>query len=97
MPRTPCQNLALRVGVDRFHVDFNRSGRVGALLRVLEPGFVEAGDAITLVERPRHGVTVGHLAIGPTTEQWQALLDDGVPLATSVRDKARRAVRRAQS
>jgi MOSC domain-containing protein YiiM len=95
MPRTPCQNLALRIGIDRFHVDFNRSGRVGALLRVIEPGSVQAGDPVTLLERPAHGVTVGHLATGPTPEQWQSLLDDGVPLARSVREKARRAVRRA--
>ncbi len=95
MPRTPCQNLALRIGIDRFHVDFNRSGRVGALLCVIEPGSVQAGDPVSLLERPEHGVTVGHLATGPTPEQWQALLDDGVPLARSVREKARRAVRRA--
>jgi MOSC domain-containing protein YiiM len=34
MPRTPCQNLSQRMGIDRFHVRFNATGRVGALLRV---------------------------------------------------------------
>ena len=40
MPRTPCHNLSLRIGIDNFHIRFNTSGRVGAMLKVHEPGLV---------------------------------------------------------
>lgn len=93
MPRTPCENLALRVGVERFHVRFNSTGRVGAMLRVVRPGTVSAGDSI-IVTAPGHGVAVSDLATGADAVRMQRLLDSGVPLARSVRAKARRVVRR---
>ena len=94
MPRTPCENLSLRMGMDGFHLRFNATGRVGALLKVLTPGNVTAADPITVDERPDHGVTVADLATGPDAQQMQRLLDSGVPLAKSVRAKAQRIVRR---
>ncbi len=93
MPRTPCENLSLRMGIEKFHVRFNASGRVGAMLRVLHPGTVASGDPI-VVTAPGHRVTVADLATGPDAEQMQRLLDSGVPLTKSVRAKARRVVRR---
>lgn len=95
MPRTPCDNLSLRMGIEKFHLRFNRTGRVGAMLKVLEPGTVRAGDPIRLEYRPEHGVRVADLATGPDADQMQRLLDSGVPLAKNVRAKARRIVRRA--
>lgn len=97
MPRTPCENLSLRMGIERFHIRFNSTGRVGALLRVLEPGVLRAGDAVTVVDRPSHGVRVADLATGPDARQMQRLLDSGIPLATSVRAKAQRILRRART
>ena len=94
MPRTPCQNLAMRMEIEGFHMRFNESGRVGAMLRVVEPGAVAAGDAVEVVERPAHEVTVGLLATGPDAAQYQALLDSGVPLARKVRGKAQRVAAR---
>jgi MOSC domain-containing protein YiiM len=95
MPRTPCENLSLRMGIERFHVRFNNTGRVGALLRVLHPGVVCAGDTVTVVDRPSHGVRIADLAAGPDAAQMQRLLDSGIPLAKNVRAKASRIVRRA--
>jgi MOSC domain-containing protein YiiM len=95
MPRSPCENLSLRMRIDRFHERFNATGRVGALLKVLSPGTITAGDQITVHERPTHGVTVSDLATSLDAEQMQRLLDSGVPLARRVQDKARRLVRRA--
>jgi MOSC domain-containing protein YiiM len=40
---------------------FAKGLRLGAYLRVLEPGELGAGDAIALVERPDRGVTVGQV------------------------------------
>jgi MOSC domain-containing protein YiiM len=96
MPRTPCENLSLRMGIERFHIRFNNTGRVGALLRVLQPGVVHAGDTVTVVDRPAHGVRVADLATRPDEVQMQRLLDSGIPLGKSVRAKARRITRRAE-
>jgi MOSC domain-containing protein YiiM len=93
MPRTPCQNLSMRIGIDNFHIRFNTTGRVGAMLKVHEPGPVCAGDPITVVDCPHHGVRVCDLATGPDAAGMQRLLDSGIPLATTVRAKAHRIVR----
>lgn len=95
MPRTPCQNLSLRMGIEGFHKRFNASGRVGALLKVLTPGTLAAGVSITVVERPAHDVTVSALASRPDPEQMRRLLESEVSLADSVRAKAKRVASRA--
>lgn len=95
MPRTPCENLSLRMGLDGFHLRFNATGRVGALLKVLVPGPVRAGDEVIVEHRPDHAVTVTDLAVGVDAEGMRRLLDSGAPLARTVRAKARRVVRRA--
>ena len=89
--RTPCENLALRMGIEGFHLEFLKSGRVGAMCRVLSEGDVRAGDPVRRLVRPSHRVTIGRLARGSATpEQMRELLDSGVPLASSVRAKATR-------
>jgi MOSC domain-containing protein YiiM len=93
MPRTPCQNLSMRIGIDNFHICFNATGRVGAMLKVREPGLVCADDPITVVDRPDHGVRVCDFATGPDASGMRRLLDSGIPLATTVRAKAHRIVR----
>ncbi|MCH1865894.1 MOSC domain-containing protein [Nocardioides sp. CFH 31398] len=97
LPRTPCENLSLRLGVEGFHRDFRASGRVGAMLRVLEPGTVAAGDAVVVEHRPGHGVGVTELNGRLDADRATCLLDSGVPLARRVRERARRAVRRGSS
>jgi MOSC domain-containing protein YiiM len=95
MPRTPCQNLSMRIGIDNFHIRFNATGRVGAMLKVHEPGLVRAGDPITVVDRPHHGVRVCDLATGADAAGMRRLLDSGIPLAGTVRAKAHRIVKRS--
>ncbi len=90
MPRTPCENLSKRVGIDDFHLEFNATARVGALLKVIRPASVESGTTIRITHRPAHQVSVGDWARGATPAQATALLDSGVPLARNVRSKARR-------
>lgn len=61
-PRTPCYKLAIKMGGDmRFVKRFARALRLGAYLRVIEVGAIGAGDEVEIVDRPRHGVTVGML------------------------------------
>ena len=94
-PRTPCHNFSMRMGIDGFHVDFNRTGRVGAMCSVLEPGVVAAGDPITVEHEPDHEVTIEVLVTGMTPAQAQGLLDSGTSLTSAVRAKAKRYADRA--
>ncbi|PFG32819.1 MOSC domain-containing protein [Sanguibacter antarcticus] len=58
-PRIPCSTFARRIDEERWVKRFSDTGRVGTYLRVIRPGPIEAGHAITVVHRPAHGVTVG--------------------------------------
>lgn len=89
--RTPCENLALRMGIEGFHLEFLKSGRVGAMCRVVVQGEVRAEDRVRRVVRPAHHVTIGRLARDSATpEQMKELLDSGLSLAPGVRSKAQR-------
>ncbi|CAN5593441.1 MOSC domain-containing protein [soil metagenome] len=59
VPRIPCRTFAGFWNVDKLIKRFTEAGRPGAYLRVLEEGTVEAGDAITVLDRPAHGLTLG--------------------------------------
>jgi MOSC domain-containing protein YiiM len=58
-PRTPCRTFAAWMERERWIHTFTRRGVPGAYLRVVNPGKVRAGDAVSVVRRPDHGVTVG--------------------------------------
>jgi MOSC domain-containing protein YiiM len=57
--RTPCANFARFWDVPDLVKRFSAHGATGAYLRVLEPGDLGAGDAVEVVTRPDHGITVG--------------------------------------
>ena len=50
-PRTPCFKLGLRFANMQMLRAMTHSGRSGWYLRVLEPGLVEAGASITMIDR----------------------------------------------
>jgi MOSC domain-containing protein YiiM len=60
-PRLPCFKLGIRMDDPRFPKRFQAEGRMGAYLRILREGDVGAGDAITIVSRPDHGVTLADM------------------------------------
>ncbi|GAB3761287.1 MOSC domain-containing protein [Microlunatus parietis] len=97
MPRTPCENLSARMGDPQFHKRFAATRRVGAYLMVLETGSIQEGDAIVIMERPDHDLTIGDYLSRPDAAQLRRLLDSGVDLAETVRRRARRIVARAAS
>jgi MOSC domain-containing protein YiiM len=68
---------------------FTAHGASGAYLRVLVTGEVGAGDEVTVVHRPDHGVTVGGAFRAFTTQK--ARLPELAPALTflPVRDQAR--------
>lgn len=74
MPRTPCATFGRWLGQERWVRRFSDRGRVGAYLRVVERGEVAAGDAVEVVHRPGHGVSVSAWFRDPTPEDARTLL-----------------------
>ena len=72
-PRTPCRNFAARMKQPRWVVRFAEAGRTGTYLRVVRTGSVQAGDAVSVLYRPEHGVTSGDVFRGLSPEQSTAL------------------------
>jgi len=95
IPRIPCGTFARRMKVDKWVKRFAEEGRPGAYLRVRKSGPVAAGDAVTVLERPEHGVTIGQMFAGLTAEQATAVLAMGDRLAPKVVREAQLALRRA--
>lgn len=58
-PRTPCRTFAAFLHLNQWIKTFTQAGKPGAYLRVISPGTVRAGDAITIDHRPDHDVTIG--------------------------------------
>ncbi len=56
-PRLPCFKLGIRFGDPTFLRRFALAGRPGAYLRVIREGDIGAGDQITVISQPAHGVT----------------------------------------
>lgn len=61
-PRTPCRVFAGFRGVPDLVRRFAAAGRPGCYLSVERPGPVRAGDAVRVLSRPAHGVTVVDVA-----------------------------------
>lgn len=57
-PRIPCLKLGARMGERGFVKRFAAARRPGAYLRILQAGELGAGDAVRVLERPGHGVTI---------------------------------------
>jgi MOSC domain-containing protein YiiM len=57
-PRMPCFKLGLRFGDPRMPKRFVQASRPGVYFRIVTEGTLEVGDAIEVVDRPDHGVTV---------------------------------------
>jgi MOSC domain-containing protein YiiM len=58
-PRTPCKTFESRLGIRGWIKTFTHGGTPGAYLRIVEPGHLQAGDDIAVVQRPDHGITIG--------------------------------------
>ena len=58
-PRIPCRVFAGFWDRPNLIKEFSDAGRPGTYLKIVEEGDVGAGDGISVVRRPDHGVTVG--------------------------------------
>jgi MOSC domain-containing protein YiiM len=97
-PRMPCFKLGMRMGDATFVDRFADAARPGTYLAIEHPGDIGAGDTITLLQRPDHGVSIGaverahhgHHELLPTLASLEHLSD-------SWRKWARRQLARHQS
>ncbi|MGB8939412.1 MAG: MOSC domain-containing protein [Streptomyces sp.] len=67
--RIPCQTFQGHLGETKWVKRFTQQGVPGAYLRVIEPGEICGGDAMEIVHRPAHGVTVALQFRAVTTER----------------------------
>jgi MOSC domain-containing protein YiiM len=58
-PRTPCRTFSAFLQLKSWLKTFTDAAKPGAYFRVITPGPVRAGDAITVDFRPDHDVTIG--------------------------------------
>jgi MOSC domain-containing protein YiiM len=56
-PRIPCYKLGIKMDDARFPARFAAAERPGAYLRIVEEGTVAAGETVTVLYRPEHGLT----------------------------------------
>lgn len=97
IPRTPCATFGRWSTEPLWVRRFTAHGAVGAYLRVLEEGSVAAGDPVTAVSVPDHGVTIRTLFTGTARiEELEALLA-GRDLAPKVARDAGRLLTRLQA
>jgi len=54
----PCFKLGIKVGDPTILKDFLESGRSGFYLHVVEEGYIEAGDAVSIEERDPQGFSI---------------------------------------
>ena len=90
-PRTPCRTFQYFLNLNRWIKTFTQAGMPGAYLRVISPGTVRAGDAITIEHRPDHDVTIGLVFRARMSEPEllpRLLVADG--LSAELKDYARR-------
>ncbi|MDQ3526600.1 MAG: MOSC domain-containing protein, partial [Actinomycetota bacterium] len=57
-PRTPCRTFAQHMGVKGWVKTFTARGHSGAYCAVEQPGEIRAGDEISLLDAPDHGIDV---------------------------------------
>ncbi|MFF4952650.1 MOSC domain-containing protein [Streptomyces chattanoogensis] len=89
-PRIPCRTFQEWLGERGWIKRFTQAAVPGAYLRVLEPGEIRAGDAVRVVHRPAHEVTVALMFRALTTrpELLPRLLEAGTALHPEARAKA---------
>ena len=67
-PRIPCRTFAAAMATRGWIKTFTRAAKPGAYLRVISPGTVVTGDAISVIHRPDHRVTVSMVFRAETLE-----------------------------
>lgn len=87
LAREPCATFQAWAGEPHWVRRFTEHGAPGAYLSVRREGTIAAGDAVRVVRRPAHGVTVGQVFAGRRGDlpALQRLLAAGGDLAPKLR------------
>ncbi|PVE15050.1 MOSC domain-containing protein [Arthrobacter sp. Bz4] len=97
-PRTPCVNFARFVKEPAWVRRFAEANRVGTYLRVITKGKIQAGDTVTVLQRPEHGITGHQVFAGLDVDAAQQLLvaeKEGVTLSPEIHKVVASILRRA--
>lgn len=61
-PRFPCYKLAMKMDDPKFVKRFGAALRLGTYLSIVTEGALGSGDAIEIVHRPSHRLTIGDMS-----------------------------------
>lgn len=87
MPRIPCKVFQGFWQRPNLIKEFTQAQRPGAYLRILEEGYVSAGDEIEILEIPTHGITIRDLFAAKSGERSKISLINEIPgLAPKFKD-----------
>lgn len=75
--RIPCATFQRRMAEPHWVKRFTEHGAPGAYLRVVTPGPVRAGDPLSVVHRPGHGVSVRESFLGADPGPMRRLIEAG--------------------
>ncbi|HEX6686642.1 MAG TPA: MOSC domain-containing protein [Candidatus Limnocylindrales bacterium] len=90
LPRIPCHTFAAKMAEPQWIKRFTAQSRPGTYLRVVEPGWIRAGDEVTVVHRPGHDLSIAELFRALTTEpDLLARIVDVQEVQAELRAKAR--------
>jgi MOSC domain-containing protein YiiM len=91
-PRIPCNTFQGFMDLPHWVKRFTEHGAPGAYLRVVAQGTVGAGDAVTVTDRPTHGVTIGDVFMVRSTgaDRLEQLLAEQPDLAPDLEYAVRR-------
>ncbi|QCQ89805.1 MOSC domain-containing protein [Rhodococcus sp. SGAir0479] len=95
-PRVPCGTFAHWSGEPQWVKRFTARADVGAYLRVLVPGHLQAGDPVELLTVPAHGVTVRDVFTGAHPGRLRALLAGQPDLARDAQARVRKFLNRLE-
>jgi MOSC domain-containing protein YiiM len=100
-PRQPCFKLALRFDDHLMPKAMVRTGRSGWYYRVIEPGVIEPGNAVELLDRPNPNFPFSRLveliSWGKATTAELELLQDMPGLASGWKQRAREMLIRSRA
>ncbi|MBB5867167.1 MOSC domain-containing protein YiiM [Allocatelliglobosispora scoriae] len=93
VPRIPCDTFSHWMGEPGWTKRFTAKAVPGSYLSIVEEGEVQAGDTITVVDRPDHDVTIGLVFRALTLEpELLPLLLAADALPTDMREKIERRI-----
>jgi MOSC domain-containing protein YiiM len=94
--RIPCATFQARMDEPQWTRRFTAQARPGAYFRVMSPGRVAAGDAIVVMHRPAHGVTIAEAFRAWTLEpQLLPRLREADEAPEDLKERARQRLKRA--